>query len=161
MGTAWRYGLSRAIVEDNVVKKASTAYWVICILLLLLNGFGGYDYTMIRLHDRAYLADMGGIPSAILQWYDAYPLWANVVWATFVWPALAGAFLLLGRSRHAVTAFLISAIAAVLNIGYHLMTPLPAEMDTLYVNSIPFITASLVFAQLWYARRKAADGTLR
>src|SRR3546814_5620950 len=90
---------------------------IMCVLLLLLAGFGVYDYTMIRRHDHQYLTDMGSVPAAVFKWYGAYPLWADIVWSMYTWAGLAGALLLLVRSRQEVTDFLICVFAAIVNLA--------------------------------------------
>src|SRR3546814_18025406 len=79
----------------------------------------------------------------------------------YTWSGLAGALLLLVRSRQAVTAFLICVFAAIVNLAYHQIYPVPAELDKIWPNSIPFVIVALMVGQFWFALRKANDGTLR
>src|SRR3546814_3838308 len=113
---------------DVSARKVPVSYWIVCLLAFFVDIFGGYDYVMIRMQDDEYLRSMQArIPSLIIDWYDKYPLWADIAWAAFTWSAVVGAVLLLARSRYASTAFLVSTIAAVANLGYHLMTPRSEE----------------------------------
>src|SRR3546814_12412571 len=82
------------------------------------------------------------------------PLWADIVWSMYTWAGLAGALLLLVRSRQAVTAFLICVFAAIVNLAYHQIYPVPAELDKIWPNSIPFVIVALMVGQLWFALRK-------
>src|SRR3546814_6652063 len=148
-------------MEDAAEKTTPLSYRIMCVLLLLLAGFGVYDYTMIRRHDHQYLTDMGSVPAAVFKWYGAYPLWADIVWSMYTWAGLAGALLLLVRSRRAVTAFLICVFAAIVNLAYHQIYPVPAELDKIWPNSIPFVIVALMVGQFWFELRKANDGTLR
>src|SRR3546814_16975536 len=99
---------------DVSARKVPVSYWIVCLLAFFVDIFGGYDYVMIRMQDDEYLRSMQArIPSLIIDWYDKYPLWADIAWAAFTWSAVVGAVLLLARSRYASTAFLVSTIAAV------------------------------------------------
>src|SRR3546814_17255148 len=57
------------------------------------------------------------------SFFYSFPLWANVGWELGVWGSVLGSLLLLARSRHAVTAFLLSlvglAISSVYQFGMH------------------------------------------
>ena len=88
------------------------SFWVVAGLSLLWNLFGAYDYLMTRIRNEVYLSAMGD-PKAVLAWIDGFPLWVQLCWGMGVWGAVAGSLLLLGRSRLAVPAFLISLVGAV------------------------------------------------
>src|SRR3546814_17539360 len=100
------------------------------------------------------------IPGRVMDWYDRYPLGAVIVWAAVSGAAVDGAVLLLARSRYAWTAVLITTIAAVANLGYHLMTPLPPVLDKPIIKAMPYLLVALMLAQWLYARR-VADNVLR
>jgi hypothetical protein len=85
--------------------KAPIWFWIVAILTLLWNSFGGYDYTMTHLEDPAYLAAFTTDQRA---YFANMPWYLVSVWALGVWGAVAGSLLLLIRSRHAVTAFALS-----------------------------------------------------
>src|SRR5688572_30934434 len=86
--------------------------WVVGILSLLWNGFGAYDYTMSHVGGLAYFESMG-LDAAAFAWFEALPAWSVAAWAIGVWVSLLATILLLARSRHAVTAFLVSLVGAV------------------------------------------------
>src|SRR3546814_14645903 len=75
----------------------------------------------------------------------------------YTWAGLAGALLLLVRSRQAVTAFLICVFAAIVNLAYHQIYPVPAELDKIWPNSIPFVIVALMVGQFWFAFRKRSE----
>src|SRR3546814_16447796 len=86
---------------DVSARKVPVSYWIVCLLAFFVDIFGGYDYVMIRMQDDEYLRSMQArIPSLILDWYDKYPLWADIAWAAFTWSAVVGAVLLMARSRY-------------------------------------------------------------
>lgn len=146
---------------DVAASKVPVSYWIVCGLAFLVDVFGAYDYVMIRMQDDEYLRSMQArIPSLIIEWYDNYPLWAHIAWASFTWFALAGSVLLLARSRYAVTAFLIATVGAVLNVVYHLMTPLPPVLEQPVIKAMPYLIVAIMLSQFLYARA-VADKILR
>ena len=95
--------------------------WVVGILSLLWNAFGGYDYTMTQLRDPAYFASvsgqMGMSVAEMNAFFDTFPVWASALWAIGVWGSVLGSILLLMRSRHAATAFLVSLLMQIASFG--------------------------------------------
>jgi hypothetical protein len=65
------------------------------------------------------------------------------------------------RSRHAVTAFLISLVAAALSFLYQFTLDLPPAMDTAVSKVMPVVILAAIVLQWWYARRQTATGVLR
>jgi hypothetical protein len=157
-------------MTDTVLDSAPTTttttpvpwhLWMVGGLSLLWNAFGGYDYTMTRLRNVDYLSSMGD-PNVMLSYIDAMPIYAQIGWGLGVWGSLAGAVLLLLRSRHAVTAFAVSLLGAVLSLGgQYLGPPPPPEMTQGAMKYMPLFIIALVALQLWYAARQRAAGVLR
>ena len=90
-----------------VAPKTPWHLWLVCAVSLLWNSFGAFDYTMTEMQNAAYLADFTVAQRA---YFANFPWYAVMLWALGVWGALAGSVLLLARSRHAVTAFVISLL---------------------------------------------------
>jgi hypothetical protein len=144
--------------------QAGAAYWIVAVVSLLWNSFGGYDYTMTKLRNMEYLAGMaGGADKAteMLAAIEAMPVWAHVLWALGVWGAVLGSILLLVRSRHAVTAFLVSMVTAVLSFAYQFTTPMGAEMASGAGLIMTVVILGAVVFFWWWARKQAAGGILR
>jgi hypothetical protein len=156
-------------MTDTVLESTATTtttrnpwhLWVVGGLSLLWNAFGGYDYTMTRLRNVDYLSSMGD-PNVMLSYIDAMPIYAQIGWGLGVWGSLAGSVLLLLRSRHAVTAFAVSLLGAVLSLGaQYLGPPPPPELTQGAMKYMPLFIIALVALQLWYAARQRASGVLR
>lgn len=134
--------------------------WAVGVVSLLWNAVGAFDYTMTKLKNADYLAAFTPEQQA---WFAGFPLWANAGWALGVWGSVLGSVLLLARSRHAVTAFLISliglAISCVYQFGMH-----SADLARLF-GSFPMIFTAIIWVILialyLYARKQAASGVLR
>lgn len=135
--------------------------WVVGILSLLWNAFGACDYTMTELGNLAWF-EMMGLGPAELAWTQSFPVWAVAAWAIGVWGSVLGSILLLLRSRHAVTAFLLSILGAVASFAYQLTAAdKPAAMQGGAALVMPVVVLILIAAQWYYARRQAAAGVLR
>ena len=151
----------------NTVERAAAPWhlWVVGIVSLLWNGFGGYDYTMTQLRDRDYMASMvepfGMTADSALAYYEAFPLWADLFWALGVWGSVAGSVLLLLRSRYAVHAFVVSLIGLIGGMTYQFTNPMPGITDM----TIPLVFTAVIFAAIvlliWYSRAMTARGVLR
>jgi len=157
--------MNEAIADAPTASKAPMHLWVVGILSLLWNAFGGYDYTMTQMRDPGYLGmmseQMGMSVAEMNAFFDSFPTWASGLWAIGVWGSVAGSVLLLMRSRHAVTAFLISLVGAVLSFIYQMTLDLPPEMDSGMNKVMPLVIVGAIVLQWWYARRQTAAGLLR
>ena len=154
------------VIERPVPSGAPWHLWVVGVLSLLWNAFGGYDYVMSQLRDPAYLEQMMGPMGMSVEesiaFLDSMPMWTEVLWALGVWGSVLGSFLLLARSRHAVTAFLVSLAGAVLSFLYQLTIDLPPQMaNDPMAKFMPLVIVGAIVLQWWYARRQAAAGVLR
>ncbi len=141
-------------------------FWLVGIVSLLWNAFGGYDYTMSQLRDPAYLKQtMGPMGVSVEQataWLDSFPVWASAMWAIGVWGSVLGSILLLLRSRHAATAFIVSFIAAAINFAFETtMETMPQLADNTMSKVMPLVILAAIALQWWYARRMRAVGVLR
>jgi hypothetical protein len=74
---------------------------------------------------------------------------------------VAGSILLLMRSRHAVTAFVVSLAGALLSFIYQATLDLPPEMDSTMNKVMPLVILGAIVLQWWYARRMRNAGVLR
>jgi CHASE2 domain-containing sensor protein len=133
--------------------------WIIGILTLLWNGFGCFDYFMTKTANQAYLSQM---PTDAVAYANSLPAFATAFWALGVWGGLAGAILLLMRSRHSVLAFGVSLIGAVVGLGYQMfMTDMPASMKAGMMGVMPWLIIAVAAFQLWYSRNAERKGLLR
>lgn len=119
---------------------------------------------MTRTHNLAYLAKMmpGVQPAAALAWIKAMPLYAQIGWGLGVWCGLAGAVLLLVRSRNAVWAFAISMLGILLSIGYQLVAAPPlAGADNASGKVMPYVVIIVGAALLAYSQAIARRTVIR
>ena len=153
---------------DNTVERAADRtpvhLWIVGGLAALWGAVGCYDYLMTRMRNTDYLASMMPTvdPQAMLAWVDAFPLWAQFGWGLGVWGGLAGAILLLMRSRWAVWGMALSLLGAVLGLGYQLAAapPLPG-MDATMSKIMPVVIILVAAALFLYARAMEKKGVLK
>lgn len=149
------------IALEPGAAKASLSFWIISGLSLIWNAFGATDYTMTRMRNEEWLAASGADPAEMLAYIDRFPMIADVCWALGVWGSFVGSILLLLRSRHAVTAFIVSIVGAVVSFGYQMTVAPPAGFDTPMNKAMPFIITGIVVLLWWFARRSLGKGILR
>ena len=132
-------------------NKAPVSFWIVTGLGLLWNGFGAYLYIIARLDPAAV---MGSAPPEMQDYVANMPLWANIGYGFGVWGSVAGSVLMLLRSRHAVTAFLISLVGAVVSFSGQALAGVlqPAE---------PTVILVVIVFLWWYTRRQTAAGVLK
>ncbi|MFM5884704.1 MAG: hypothetical protein ACKOQ3_05140 [Novosphingobium sp.] len=146
-------------MEQATAARVPTSYWVVSVLGALWNSFGAWDYVMTRTRNVEYLKAAGD-PQVILDWIDSFPLWAQIGWGLGVWGSVAGSVLMLLRSRHAATAFLVSLAGAVVSFGYQ-MTNTPAALASTAGKVMPLVICGIVLFLWHYSRKSAAQGIQR
>ena len=139
-------------------EKASVAYWIISILSLLWNAFGGFDYTMTNTRNAEYLKNF---PPEMMTVIDAFPAWVTAAWACGVWGALAGSVLLLLRSRYAVHAFAVSLAGLAVSTVYQQTIDLPEFMKSGGQIGMQAVIWIIAIGLLWFAVSRRKAGVLR
>lgn len=151
-------------MATTVDTRTPVHLWIVGIVSLLWNSFGCYDYLMTRTQGAAYIDSMMHTDqgSAIMAYINSFPIWVSAAWGLGVWGGLAGSILLLMRSRHAVAAFAVSMIGAIIGIGWQLMNPSGIPEMSESVNRImPYVIIAVAIALFLYARAQHQKGALR
>lgn len=145
------------------VRKTPWHLWVVGVLGLLWNLMAVTDYTFAKMKSDWYMKEMGGFTPEQIAWFGDFPMWANIGWALGVWGSFLGALLLLMRSRHAVTAFLVSAAGLLLMTIYQFVLKKDEFMGLFGPGPMYFtiVIWVILIALFFYARRQAAAGVLR
>ena len=135
--------------------------WLVGVVSLLWNGFGGYDFVQTTTRGEAYFRE-SGFNQAMIDYFNAMPAWMYVPWTLGVWGAVAGSLLLLLRNRFAVHAFALSLLGAVGNLIYGQfvsnMPALPPEMAMMAY--MPYVITVVAAFLLWYAWTMRKKGVL-
>ena len=139
--------------------RVPTHLWIVGGLATLWNAFGCYDYLMTQTRAETHLA---AFTEAQRAYFDSFPAWCEAAWALGVWGGLAGALLLLARSRHAVTAFIISlAGLAATQVYQHLLSSPPEGLMSGGMLVMTLVIWAVAIGLLLYALRMRRAGVLR
>lgn len=144
----------------NGTAKTPWHLWVVGIVSLLWNSIGAADYTFTSLRSEAWLEAMQYPPEGI-AYLDAFPAWAHGGWALGTIGAFIGSLLLLFRSRHAVTAFIISLIGIAVTTIYEAGAEMPPELADIQPAWFPFLLWGIAILLLIYSVRMKSKGVLR
>lgn len=151
-------------MTDNTSMTTSTPWhlWVVGVVSLLWNAFGGYDFIMTTTQGATYM-QASGFDQPLIDYYMAMPTWMYVPWVLGVWGAVAGSVLLLMRSRFAVWAFGLSLIGAVVSLIYgQFVNPPPPLPESLAMMSyMPWVITAIAAFLAWYAWTMSKKGVLR
>jgi hypothetical protein len=142
--------------------KPAWHYWLVAVVSVLWNLMGAYDYWMTRTRNMAWLDQATqGHGEIFLKWHDQTGWLVQIGWPLGVWGSLAGAVLLLARSRHAVSAYTLSLVGALASYAAQLTGSFPPEIHRQGMAVAAVAITALIAAQLWYARNAADRGLLR
>ncbi len=142
--------------------KAATPWhlWVVGVVSLLWNAFGGYDFVMSVTQGETYWR-ASGMTDAMIAYYNAMPTWMYVPWVLGVWGAVAGSILLLMRNRLAVPAFALSLLGAVGSLAYGLANPMPPLPEAMAMMSyMPWVIVGIAAVLAGYAWTMGKKGVL-
>lgn len=140
------------------MTKPPLHFWIVAILSLLWNGYGGFDYLMTQTQNAGYLATYTPEQKA---YFAGLPLWMDCSWALGVWTSVVGSVLLILRRHWALQAFLVSlvGIAGMLIHSYVLTDGARIMGPQAPVFSAVITTIGLFLA--WYAWTMIKKGVLR
>jgi hypothetical protein len=145
------------MTDTTMTTRTPWHLWLVGVVALLWNGYGGYDYVMTQTNNAAYLAQFTAEQRA---YFNSFPIWMEAVWAIGVWGGVLGALLLLLRSKWGFHAFLASLIAFAVSVVYGQMSGGSAVMGTtgMVFSGLIFVLG-LVFVM--YSRMMTRKGVLR
>ena len=149
-------------MTDTMTVKTPWHLWVVGIVSLLWNAFGGYDFVMSSTQGETYWR-ASGMDQPMIDYYHAMPAWMYVPWVLGVWGAVLGSLLLLLRNKLAVPVFALSFLGAVVSLIYQKFInpappPPPALATMAYMSYVIVLIAALL---LWYAWAQRKKGVLR
>lgn len=151
-------------MTDTTAKLTSSTpwhLWVVGVLSLLWNGFGGYDFVMTTTQGEAYMRSLG-LGQEMIDYHNAMPAWMYVPWVLGVWGAVIGSILLLIRNRLAVWAFGLSLLGAAVSLVYgQFIDPPPLAPEMAMMKIMPWVIAAIMVFLTWYAWAMSKRGVLR
>ncbi|GGJ48103.1 hypothetical protein CDQ92_09040 [Sphingopyxis bauzanensis] len=142
------------------VVKTPWHLWVVGVVSLLINAFPVADFTLTNMQNEFWLSPLTAAQRSFIL---GAPLWADAFWALGGFGAFIGSLLLLMRSRHAVTAFILSIIGLAGSTLYQHVLQGETTRE-LFQNVALYVTLTIwviMLALLFYARAMKAEGILR
>lgn len=139
-------------------KKPNALFWILGVVFLIWNIIGCYFYYLDQtLPDAAYAEAYG---DALAAMRHQYPTWSVAAYAVAVWGGLVAAILYLLRKRWAAPLFVASLIMAIISFiwGFTNAEYKAAAGSQFWV--MPVIVVVLGLLEVWWSRKKVADGTL-
>lgn len=146
--------------QDAPLARTPWHFWVVSVVAVLWNSFGGYDYAMSQFQGDAYYHQMH-MTEAQIAYMHTFPVWMIAVWATGVWGAVLGSVLLIARSKFAVPVFVVSLAGFLISLIYaYLLSDGAMVMgQSGKIMNLVILAGCLFF--VWYARLMAKRGVLR
>ena len=132
--------------------------WVVGLLSLLFNSYGGFDYLMTQTENAGYLAHFTAEQRA---YFTGFPLWMDAVWAVGVWGAVLGSLLLLLRRRWAFPVFAVSLAAFLISLVYSYALSDGSQVMGSQGTIINGVITLVGIGEVLYARAMARRGVLR
>ena len=145
---------------SDMLNKTPWHLWVVGVISLLWNAFGGYDFIMTNTKGEAYMR-ASGFDQAMIDYYMAMPTWMYVPWTLGVWGAVAGSVLLLMRNKLAVWAFVASLLGAAVSALYGVMNPAPLPEAMTFMKYMPWVILVVAAFLAWYSWSQKKAGVLR
>ncbi|HMO75668.1 MAG TPA: hypothetical protein PKD99_15225 [Sphingopyxis sp.] len=144
----------------NAVIKTPWHLWVIGGLSLLWNAFPVVDFTLTNMGNEFWLSALSEPQRAFIL---GSPGWVTACWALGGFGSFLGSLLLLLRSRHALLAWLASAVGLA-GVSYYQLVQASDRVKPLFGDG-PLYTYIAIWAVLvaliFYARAMKAKGVLR
>ena len=150
-------------MTDTSAPRARTPwhFWIVALLALLWNGFGGYDMYMSMTQGEAYWV-ASGMSQAQIDHFNAMPQWMYIPWIAGVGGAVLGSIAMIFRMKLANLLFFISLIGAAVSAGYGVVNPPPAPPAGMEMMTyMPWVIVVIALFLWWYSGRMAKRGVLR
>ena len=145
-------------MNDTADVPAPGHFWIVAILGLVWTTFGAFDYLMINVRYAGYVDHL---PAEAMQFIDTYPAWVVAAWGLAAWGGLAGAVLLLWRSRFAVHGFVLSLLGLAACTAFQLGAEVPGAMKTPAALAASLFIWAVAIVLPLYAMRMRRVGVLR
>lgn len=138
--------------------RAPTSFFIIAVILLLWNLMG---VAAFALQYGADLTELAKSDPDTARAFAQMPGWAWAVYAVAVGAGTLGAIALLLRRRIAVSLFLLSIIAVIIQFGHTFLGTDLLAVKGAGAAIFPAVIALIGLGQWLYARAQAAKGLLR
>lgn len=143
----------------NQETKPPIVFWIISVIALLWNlmGVGAFASEFLITPEM-----MEGMSDAKRALYENSPGWLKIVYGVATISGLLGAIFLLLRKKLALTLFLISLVAVIIQMGYSMIAS--NAIEALGVNQavvMPLVVICIAAFLVYYARKAIAHDWLK
>lgn len=122
-------------------------FWVISGILLLWHmvGLGSFIYHTFMMSEEAIEA----LPEKERILYGQYPMWSHLIFAIATITAFLGNILLFDQKKMAISLFVISFIAIIIQMGHHLFMTSAVEVYGKTTYMMPVLVILIAAFCLW------------
>lgn len=138
----------------NSINKPTTTFWIIGIAALIWNIIGVVKYL-----GQAYMTDdmLNILPENEQIYYNNIPAWVTAAFAIAVFSGLIGCVALLLKKNWAITLFILSLIAVLVQFVYNFF--IQNYMEVSGSNIImPIIVIGIAVFLIWYSKKSQEKG---
>ncbi|WP_304137261.1 hypothetical protein [Mesonia mobilis] len=131
-------------------QKIPTWFWIISIVLLLWNlmGIGSFVFHSFIMKGEALAA----LPENERALYGEYPLWTHIAFGIATIGALLANILLLAKKKIAITLFVISLIAILIQMFHNLFLTSAAEVYGNATYVMPILVIIIAIFEVWFSK---------
>jgi hypothetical protein len=144
--------------DQRVVQRVMWKFWTIASAILAWNLIGDAAYLMQATSDFEAMSKVDPVSADA---FNAMPPWAWGAYALAVGGGTLGAALLLMRRKAAWAFFALSVAGIVVQFGWTFLGYGLILVKGWSSAVFPAMILAIALASLFYARAKAADGSLR
>lgn len=137
--------------------RPTTTFWSISIIALLWNLSGVFAFFGDAFISKESLA---GLPEAQRSLYESIPIWLNAIYGIAVIAGTTGCIALLMRKSFAIALFLVSLIAAFIQMAYSSLMTNALEVYGIVSIIMPIVVIGIGVFLFWYSKRSRTKGWL-
>lgn len=149
--------MNNEMLDGSNNSKVSTIFWVIGAVALLWNLMGVFAFITDMMISEDALALMTEEQRSL---YESNPIWHKLVYGVATFCGLLGAIGLLMKKRWAITLFLISLVAVIIQFLYGLFGTNASSAFGVMAIIMPIIVTLISFFLWYYAKKCEAKGWL-
>ena len=139
-------------------NKPSVGFWIIAVIALLWNLMGVYQYLAMTLMKEEMAEAMTEAQVALVT---GQPAWFTGVFAIAVFAGILACILLLMKKKWAVSLFLISMLAVIVQMGYWLFaTDVMEVYELAEAVTMPILVVIVAIFLYFYSKGAAKKGWL-
>lgn len=139
-------------------EKSPIWFWIVGVVALLWNGMGVYAYL-----DQALMSaeEFAALPEIQQDLLTTQPVWVTAAFAIAVFAGLVASIAFLLRKQIAVRLFLVSLVAAIVQISSYFVLDGYMEFMSAYGWTMPALILLFAVGFWLIARHAAKKGFLR